>query len=58
MTGSRLAHDKFLIICQRPDTPLRLWTGSTNWSVRRLCTQVNNGLLIENKDIAGYYLEH
>jgi phosphatidylserine/phosphatidylglycerophosphate/cardiolipin synthase-like enzyme len=58
MTGGRLAHNKFLIACDPEDTPLRVWTGSTNWSVRGLCTQVNNGLLIDNKDVARYYLEH
>src|SRR5438105_4500506 len=58
MTGNRLAHNKFLIVSEPEDTPLRVWTGSTNWSVRGLCTQVNNGLLIDNKDIARYYLEH
>jgi phosphatidylserine/phosphatidylglycerophosphate/cardiolipin synthase-like enzyme len=58
MTGARLAHNKFLILCEPEDTPLCVWTGSTNWTVRGLCTQVNNGLLIDNKDIARYYLEH
>jgi phosphatidylserine/phosphatidylglycerophosphate/cardiolipin synthase-like enzyme len=58
MTGSRLAHNKFLVICEPENKPLRVWTGSTNWSVRGLCTQVNNALLIENEDVAAYYLEH
>jgi phosphatidylserine/phosphatidylglycerophosphate/cardiolipin synthase-like enzyme len=58
MTGGRLAHNKFLIVCEPEDTPVRVWTGSTNWSVRGLCTQVNNGLLIDNQDVARYYLEH
>jgi phosphatidylserine/phosphatidylglycerophosphate/cardiolipin synthase-like enzyme len=58
MTGSRLAHNKFLVVSRPEGSPLRAWTGSTNWSFRGLCTQVNNGLLIENADVAGYYLEH
>jgi phosphatidylserine/phosphatidylglycerophosphate/cardiolipin synthase-like enzyme len=55
MTGSRLAHNKFLVYCDSPDSPKRVWTGSTNWTQTGLCTQVNNGLLIENEDVAGYY---
>jgi phosphatidylserine/phosphatidylglycerophosphate/cardiolipin synthase-like enzyme len=55
MTGSRLAHNKFLVYCDPPDSPERVWTGSTNWTQTGLCTQVNNGLLIENEDVARYY---
>lgn len=55
MTGSRLAHNKFLVYCDPSDSPKRVWTGSTNWTQTGLCTQVNNGLLIENEDVARYY---
>lgn len=53
MTGSRLAHNKFLVVCD--PAPRLTWTGSTNWTMSGLCTQVNNGLRVENADIAGYY---
>jgi hypothetical protein len=55
MTGSRLAHNKFLVVCDAGDRPTRVWTGSTNWTMTGLCTQVNNGLLIENADVATYH---
>jgi phosphatidylserine/phosphatidylglycerophosphate/cardiolipin synthase-like enzyme len=55
MTGSRLAHNKFLVICDGDASPKLTWTGSTNWTMTGLCTQVNNGLLIESADVAGYY---
>ncbi|HET9676038.1 MAG TPA: phospholipase D-like domain-containing protein, partial [Solirubrobacterales bacterium] len=55
MTGSRLAHNKFLVYCDPPDSPQRVWTGSTNWTQTGLCTQVNNGLLIADEDVAHYY---
>jgi phosphatidylserine/phosphatidylglycerophosphate/cardiolipin synthase-like enzyme len=57
MTGSRLAHNKFLVVCDPDDSPKLTWTGSTNWSMSGLCTQVNNGLLIENSGVATYYKE-
>jgi phosphatidylserine/phosphatidylglycerophosphate/cardiolipin synthase-like enzyme len=53
MTGSRLAHNKFLVVCD--PAPRLTWTGSTNWTMTGLCTQVNNGLRVENADIAEYY---
>lgn len=53
MTGSRLAHNKFLVVCD--PAPRLTWTGSTNWTMSGLCTQVNNGLRVENAEIAGYY---
>ncbi|HET6330438.1 MAG TPA: phospholipase D-like domain-containing protein [Holophagaceae bacterium] len=49
------AHNKFLVFCDKSGKPVRLWTGSTNWTVNGLCTQVNNGLLIENEDLAAGY---
>jgi phosphatidylserine/phosphatidylglycerophosphate/cardiolipin synthase-like enzyme len=54
-TGSRLAHNKFLVVCEPAAAPKLTWTGSTNWTMTGLCTQVNNGLRIENPDIARYY---
>lgn len=54
MTGSRLAHNKFLVVSEG-DAPKLTWTGSTNWTMTGLCTQVNNGLLIERADVAAYY---
>lgn len=56
MTGSRLAHNKFLVVSV-DGAPGLTWTGSTNWTMSGLCTQVNNGLLIENAEVAGYYKE-
>jgi hypothetical protein len=59
MTAPRaLAHNKFLVVCDANDKnkALKVWTGSTNWTMTGLCTQANNALLIENRAIAGHYL--
>lgn len=32
-------------------TALATWTGSTNWTPTGLCTQLNNGLLIDEAHI-------
>ncbi len=49
-----LGHNKFVV---RSDTkgPNAAWTGSTNWSTTGLCTQINNGLLIEDAKVARVY---
>ena len=49
-----LAHNKFLVFC-RNGMPYQVWTGSTNWQPTGLCTQVNNGVLLENSDLAADY---
>jgi len=49
------AHNKFLIICDKTGKPTSVWTGSMNWTVTGLCTQVNNGILIESPAIAQAY---
>ena len=49
-----LGHNKFVVFSKN-DAPKAVWTGSTNWSTTGLCTQVNNGLLIEDADVAMFY---
>ncbi len=52
-----LGHNKFLVRMDKKGKPLIAWTGSTNWAPTGLCTQVNNGLLIEDPEIAQVYLD-
>ena len=47
-----LAHNKLLVVCDDQGVPRRTWTGSTNWTPSGLCTQANNGILIDDKDVA------
>ena len=46
-----LGHNKFVVLSDKTG-PKAVWTGSTNWSTTGLCTQVNNGLIIEDRDVA------
>jgi phosphatidylserine/phosphatidylglycerophosphate/cardiolipin synthase-like enzyme len=55
VSGRHFAHNKFLVFCDSAGRPRRVWTGSTNWTVTGLCTQVNNGILIENDALAAGY---
>lgn len=58
LVGSpHFAHNKFVVICDKDGKPSSLWTGSTNWTVTGLCTQVNNGILVEDTGIAQVYFE-
>ncbi len=52
-----LGHNKFLVGVDKKGKPVRVWTGSTNWAPTGLCTQVNNGLLVEDPAIAAIYLD-
>jgi phosphatidylserine/phosphatidylglycerophosphate/cardiolipin synthase-like enzyme len=52
-----LGHNKFLVRTDKSGKPLIAWTGSTNWAPTGLCTQINNGLLIEDQAIAQIYLD-
>jgi phosphatidylserine/phosphatidylglycerophosphate/cardiolipin synthase-like enzyme len=56
VTGQHFAHNKFIVFCDRNSNASTLWTGSTNTTVTGLCTQVNNGLLIEDRTTAAAYL--
>jgi phosphatidylserine/phosphatidylglycerophosphate/cardiolipin synthase-like enzyme len=51
-----LAHNKFLVLTDDAGKPTRVWTGSTNWTTTGLCTQLNNGLLVRDRQVAAAYL--
>ena len=52
---NRFAHDKILIQRDAAGKPLKVFTGSANFSVRGLYVQANNVLVIEDAVTAGVY---
>jgi phosphatidylserine/phosphatidylglycerophosphate/cardiolipin synthase-like enzyme len=54
---ARLAHNKFLVLCDAARQPKAVWTGSTNWTKSGLCTQANNAVLVRNAALASLYLD-
>ena len=57
VSSSHFAHNKFLVFCDPAGLPERVFTGSTNWTSSGLCTQANNGLLINDPAIAADFLD-
>jgi phosphatidylserine/phosphatidylglycerophosphate/cardiolipin synthase-like enzyme len=54
------AHNKFVVITDKSsgkEVPIKVWTGSTNWTTNGLFAQVNNAILINDKTVAAYYKE-
>ena len=52
-----LAHNKFVVVCE-DGKPTDLWTGSMNWTMTGLHTQINNGIAVASADLADAYLDH
>jgi phosphatidylserine/phosphatidylglycerophosphate/cardiolipin synthase-like enzyme len=50
-----LGHNKFLVICDGQKRPRWVWTGSQNWTRTGLCTQANNSILIDDRNIAAEF---
>src|SRR5262249_9430954 len=50
-----LGHNKFLVIAGDDGNPRYTWTGSTNLTATGLCTQVNNGLLVDDPTLAARF---
>jgi len=57
VTSGHFAHNKVVVICDSDGKALRVLTGSTNWSSSGLCTQANNGLIIDDPAVAQDYLD-
>jgi hypothetical protein len=52
-----LGHNKFVVFATTPSQPFMVWTGSTNWATTGLCTQLNNGILVQDAALAEVYLK-
>ena len=57
VSSGHFAHNKFVVFCDSSGTPQQVLTGSTNWTYTGLCTQANNGLIIDNPDVARDFLD-
>jgi phosphatidylserine/phosphatidylglycerophosphate/cardiolipin synthase-like enzyme len=57
VTGSHFAHNKFVVFCDAHGKPQQVLTGSTNWTFSGLCTQANNGLIINDAGVAQDFLD-
>jgi hypothetical protein len=57
VTGSHFAHNKFVVFCDSAGKPQQVLTGSTNWTSSGLCTQANNGLIINDAGVAQDFLD-
>ncbi len=55
--SGHFAHNKILICCDKNGKAQQVLSGSTNWTVTGLCTQANNGLIINDPQVADAYLQ-
>jgi phosphatidylserine/phosphatidylglycerophosphate/cardiolipin synthase-like enzyme len=52
------AHNKFLVLLDKDDTPINVWTGSTNISEKGIFGHCNTGHQINDAKIAARYFEY
>jgi len=57
VSSGHFAHNKVVVVCDSNSKPLQVLTGSTNWTSSGLCTQANNGLIIDDAAVAQDYLD-
>lgn len=53
--SSPSVHNKFVVEVSADGLPLRVLSGSTNWTVTGLCTQLNNVVILQRPAIADRY---
>jgi phosphatidylserine/phosphatidylglycerophosphate/cardiolipin synthase-like enzyme len=57
VTSGHFAHNKFVVFCDAGKKPLQVLSGSTNWTKTGLCTQANNGVIVDDAAIAQDFLD-
>lgn len=56
-TNTTISHNKFIILL-RDDRPIKVWTGSTNYTAGGIFGQSNVGHVIRDEDVAARYLAY
>jgi phosphatidylserine/phosphatidylglycerophosphate/cardiolipin synthase-like enzyme len=56
VSSPHFGHNKFVVFCDSAGNPQKVLTGSTNWTTSGLCTQANNGLIINDASVAKDFL--
>lgn len=56
VSGNHFAHNKFVVCCDSGGKPQRVLSGSTNWTKTGLCTQANNGIIVNDPGLAADFL--
>ena len=51
------AHNKFVVACDAAGKPQRVLSGSTNWTKTGLCTQANNGILVDDPNLGAFFID-
>jgi len=58
VSSGHIGHNKFVIYVNAQGKPTTVMTGSTNWTYTGLCSQSNNAIIIESKDLADHYMDY
>ncbi len=54
------AHNKFIVVTDKKngaELPVKVFTGSTNWTTNGVFTQVNNAVVLHDTKVADYFLQ-
>ena len=57
VSQGHFAHNKFVVFCDASGAPQRVLSGSTNWTMTGLCTQANNGIIVEDAELAAFFIK-
>jgi hypothetical protein len=57
VSSGHFAHNKFVVACDSAGKPQRVLSGSTNWTMTGLCTQANNGILVDDADLGQHFID-
>jgi len=58
MPTGQIGHNKFMVYVDKNGEPRAVLTGSTNWTPSGLCTQSNNAIVIESRELAKLFLAY
>jgi hypothetical protein len=57
VSAGHFAHNKYVVFCGADGKPKSVLSGSTNWTKTGLCTQANNGIIVNDPALAQDFLD-
>ena len=58
ISAGRLAHNKFMILCDASGEPRTVWTGNASWVRASLCARSNATVTVDSKPLAEAFLAY
>jgi hypothetical protein len=56
--SGKLAHNKFMVICDPDGKPSTVWLGNVSWTSAAFCAKANAAIIVNSRELANVYFDY